>query len=731
MECYVRKHGGRVLIGNTKVEIGIDSKTGTIVNLKNKKTNTEYIQEKRFSRNFVIIYPLANESEIDIIDFDIRGEIQTVNSITDKREDDGSIELKVSYDNMKTKRGILKLFVTYTIQIKPDSDETIWSINVINQDKYIVREIWFPIIGGIYKIGEDMVVLPFRGGQIIKDPINTLPPLEDETKMNRTDADGRGGFGWNLSKLKLRDQYPGSASMQWLDYCTQNEGLYLASYDKSLAFTGIQFEKMIELNDRACIESNKQALSMFFVKYPFIGIGEKWESPKFILALHTGDWHTGAVKYREWARSWISSCSIPKWLRNTNGYVLPIMKQQSGRITRDYRDLPDICSEAKNRIGINLLYVWGWNKGGIDTDFPHYVAWDEKALRDNIKKIHDLGGKIILPIGTRIINIRTEEYNKYGKDWSVKTMHNVEVREHWEHGIGICPIDYQYGEDFVAICPSIEGWHEELKTHALKIISDYGADGVELDQVSCEGRFLCFDSNHPHKTPALAYGPGYMKMFKTIKDAIKKVNPDAVLLEEGLTDAYSSEIDSHYYSRLSVEGAEVFRFTFPEVVIFAKPTINYYLLNYAFSLGMRFDFDWWYLDIFDILDRHPDFQTYVKQLNDTREFVKTYMKYGIFIDNIGIRSKDKNVVVRGFKADNGIAIVVWNQRSSNCWSTIYLDVKQIGLDTHGVFMVTDVKNRKYISNSIGSKTWSSKDLKKIPVGDIPGERVNVILVEKK
>ncbi len=519
--------------------------------------------------------------------------------------------------------------------------------------------------------------------------------------------------------------------MQWLDYCTRNEGLYLASYDKSLAFTGIQFEKMIELNDRACIESNEQALSMFFVKYPFIGTGEKWESPKFVLALHTGDWHVGADKYRKWARSWIGSCNVPDWLRNTNGYILPIMKQQSGRITREYRDLPEICIKAKSRLGIDLLYVWGWNKGGIDADFPHYVAWDEEALRDNIKKIHDMGGRVILPIGTRIINVRTEEYGKYGKDWSVKTMHNVEVREHWEHGIGICPIDYQYGEDFVALCPSIEGWHEELKACALRIVSDYGADGVELDQVSCEGRFLCFDSNHPHKTPALAYGPGYMKMFKTIREAIKKVNSEAVLLEEGLTDAYSSEIDTHYYSHLSVEGAEVFRYTFPEVIIFAKPTINYYLLNYAFSLGMRFDFDWWYLDVFNILDRHPDFQAYVKQLNELRESVKDYMKYGTFTDDVGIRSQDPKIVVRGFRAKNGVAIVVWNKRSTDCWPTISLDLRQVGLGTHGAFMVTDAKNGKYILSSIGSKIWSNKELKTITIGNIPGERVTVIFVERK
>lgn len=721
MDCYFRENAGEVLVGNSKLEIGISKRNGRVVSLKNKVTGTEYIQVKHFSTNFVIIYPLATESEIDTIDFDIRGEEQVVSSIEKGRKDDGSVVLNVSYDHMETRRGPMKLAVTYTVQVKPDSDETVWKISIDNQGKYIVREVWFPRISGIYKIGKDMVVLPFWAGKIIRDPINTLPPLEDERKMSRMD---RGGFGVNLARLKLRAHYPGEASMQWLDYCNEDEGLYLASYDRSLAFTGIQFEKMINLDEKARLTSYDQALGMFFIKYPFIRPGEKWGSPEFILSLHQGDWHVGADKYREWAGSWMKSCDIPNWVREVNGYILPTLKQQSGRITRDYSDLPEMCKEAINKLGINLLYPWGWNRGGIDTDFPHYIAWDEDALRDAIRKIHEEGGRIILPIGTRIVNIRTKEYSEYGRKWAVKTMHNVELREHWEHGIGICPSYYQYGEDFVVICPSIKGWHEELKKYALKIITDYGADGVELDQVG--GCFLCFDSDHPHENPALAYGPGYVEMFKTIREAVKQANDEAVLLEEGLVDAYTQYVDIHY--QVPIENAEVFRYTFPEVVIFAKPTIDYHLLNYAFSLGLRFDFDWMYLDVLDILKRYPDFQNYVKELNQLRQSVKDYMIYGRFIDNVGLRSSDPNVEVKGYKNKHGIALVVWNKGLRESYPIIYIDTEKLGINKSSKYIVKDVKYEEHILSPTGSALWKGEELKSIAIGKIPSERCRVILI---
>lgn len=731
-ECYVREDNSIILVGNSKLEIGIDKTNGKILSLRNLTTDTEYIQIKNFSTNFRIICPLPIPN---VRDHEICGEQQIAESIEKENKEDGSVIIKVSYGKLNSKYGVFKIKVVYTIQVKPQSDETIWKIEIDNQDKYTIREVWFPKIGGIYKIGEDLVILPNQAGDIIRDPIHKFPPLGEIKKFPASAP-----FGPNLCKLKYRIHYPAQASMQWLDYGTEKEGLYLASYDKSVAFTGIQFEKMITADP---VEGS-QALGAFFVKYPFIKPGEKWESPEFVLALHQGDWHVGADKYRSWAYSWMQKCKIPDWVREANGFVLHTLKQQDGRVFDDYKDLPRILKEAK-KFGVDLLYTLGWWKGGMDGDFPHYDAWDDNSLQQNIAKVHKEKGRIILYENCRIMNIRLKEYEEYGKNWAVKDMHNVEVREHWEWSTQY-PYSFRgygepsmYGETFVIPCPSIKDWHQMLRKYAMKIAETYNADGIEMDQIGLASSLLCFDPEHPHKTPASAFGPGILEMIKTIKESTRRINPEFAILCEGIVDVYAQYTDLHYQlrgARFPAENfPELFRYTFPEVLLFLGSGVEEYdWLRRAFVLGMPFDVHYGsthsapYRD----LNKYPNYIKHLRKLTQFRQSVKNYMIYGRFIDNVGIKSLDPNVEVKGFKDknNNGLALVMWNKSSEDLEPTISVDIKRLGFKASDQFRVRNVQEKKPINTLAGSEKWGSKELKNIFPGRISKGGIVIILIEK-
>ena len=50
--------------------------------------------------------------------------------------------------------------------------------------------------------------------------------------------------------------------------------------------------------------------------------GEKWKLPLSVLAVHEGDWHLSADRYREWARSWMKKPKVPQWMYDDNGWAL-------------------------------------------------------------------------------------------------------------------------------------------------------------------------------------------------------------------------------------------------------------------------------------------------------------------------------------------------------------------------------------------------------------------------
>lgn len=592
-----------------------------------------------------------------------------------------------------------------------------------------MREVWFPQLAGIGKLGDnDVVVLPNQAGDIIHDPLGCFPSAEDMKRFPAWES-----LGPNMCKLKYRIHYPAPASMQWLDYCTEDRGLYLASYDNSLAFTGIQFEKLINGEGRA-------ALGTFFVKYPFVESGEEWKSPGFAVSLHCGDWHAGADKYRRWARSWMVRNTPPEWVRNDHGFFLHVIKQQDGRMFDDYEDLPAI-SEKASTMGIHTLYTLGWWEGGMDGDFPRYIPWDKNRLKRAIEQVHAKGGRVILYMNCRLMNMRLPEYEESGKRWSVKDMHGVDVREHWEwstqypYSHGMPPM---YGETFVIPCPSVRGWRDLLKGYLTQIVNEYGADGVEMDQIGLATAFLCFDSSHPHPTPAYAFGPGLLEMIKSFKEEARQKNPEFAILCEGIVDAYAQYTDLHYQLRGARSPAqnfpEMFRYTFPEVPLYMGSGVDEYeVLNHIFVLGMKFDIHYGSIHSapYRDLEKYPEYVNYIRHLINIRDAARDYLLYGDFQDTRGVLDITSGVVAKVFKARgrNGVAVALWNQTPERKEVRISLDLDLLGLSNSLPLRIKCLESKQYVRTASGRQDWRLEDMQNGALGSIGPNSVAVYTIE--
>lgn len=746
---YLRTEAQAVLVGNDRVEIGIDRTHGCVIRLLNKVTGTEFIRVPGLSRAFRIIYPQASPG---IRDLDLSAEFQAsprfswiagdgpgglaepIKGNTNRDiECPGRSTLVVQYDGLVSNpdAGAPQSFpvsVSFFVTVDPGTEDTIWEIEVENQGAVVVREVWFPYLGGIGKIGpHDRAVLPYQAGNIIEDPLHAFP---DSAALGRWPA--WTPVGPNLAGLKYRIHYPAPASMQWLDYGTSEEGLMLASLDPSLDLTGIQFEKMLSalhsspVAPRAATPAGEEGLGMFFVKFPFLAPGRRWRSPPFLVSLHVGDWHRAADRYRAWAyRTWqLASIRRPAWVRSFNGLLMHTLRNQDRRTSDDYEDLPRIARIAKD-LRLDALYTLGWWKEGMDAGFPRYEPWDDERLIAAIRRVHQEGLRVLLYANGRLFSLHDPDYPKVGASWAVKDAHGVEPREHWEWSTQYpSRLDHPWidGETYCIPCPSVPEWRAHLREVAARVTRSYGADGIEIDQVGIAPALLCFDSGHPHPNPAAAFGPGVRKLLQELRSdatiasvargrsAESEASQEFILLEEGVVDAHTPFVDLHYQMRGALPPAkdfpELFRYTFPEVRLLLAAGINEFEILYrTFALGMGFEVHYGSTHgaPYREYSRFPRHCATLRRLGDLRRRWGRYLLEGRFRDTCGIWCSEPRIEVKGFVADrtmfpvaasedpgdprraageagaspSGFALVLWNHSSRDLAAVIRVDIGRL------------------------------------------------------
>lgn len=110
---------------------------------------------------------------------------------------------------------------------------------------------------------------------------------------------------------------------------------------------------------------------------------------------------------------------------------------------------------------------------------------------------------------------------------------------------------------------------------------------------------------------------------------------------------------------------ELFRYTFPETIITIRnsaPFISVRMANYAAVFGFRYEMEIRYQDDCDDLlnDRWPQEREYARKVSDLRRKYWEILGYGRFTDEENIRNGNPALIVKGFKKDDLLAVLLWN-----------------------------------------------------------------------
>ena len=344
---------------NQRLRIRFDDR-GRLVELTNRRSGHNYAGGQPVWRIYLQTGS-ALDVEVDAAECGLEG------------SQDGS-EIVLRYDVGTREKVPLK--ITVTVRVRLDEDATRWIMEVRNDEPdVVVRECHFPLVGNLQLKNGQAFIWSNWGGERFADVRGTL----HREKLY---------FGCDHVFTDMSIGYPGStAATNCYQFCDGEEGLYVGCHDDSAELTQHQ------------VRLYGDALECGMVRYPHLATGETVETGEFVLSPYTGTWHVAARKYRAWADAWFRPPRPPEWIRRLKGWQRIILKHQYGEIHYRYHQFPEIYRDGA-AAGLNTYLMFGWQKGGMDDNYPDYTPdpdlGGEAALRKGIADAADAGGKVIL-----------------------------------------------------------------------------------------------------------------------------------------------------------------------------------------------------------------------------------------------------------------------------------------------------------------------------------------------
>lgn len=640
-------------IENPFLLLELSKKTGRIVWMYNKITQHHYLDEDS-KGPFRIYYDSMSRSiwqDTNAYVVFEASDQQVKHYSTENLQDNGKV-LTVEYDHLISDGRAYAISVKYSIRVYPNSPETLWGMQIANEELGTVKKLDFPFFEGITAFDSEelanYLLIPTCSGEKIADPLNRF--ARDQSVVL---------------------EYPAMGSMQWMELGNPMEGLYLASLDKSISYTELYFGK------------DGETPSMTISKFPFLAPGSEWVSHPYAVGIHAGDWHWSADRYREWLESWLRKPLVPKWVQELPAIHWTQVVLPQNKLARTFADLPSLFDKLQSSLGRPpVLYVHGWWEGGFDTKIPEYVvsgkAGGEDALRNAIDYIQSRGGKVVLYFNGRLTDTTTETYKVHSHSWSAI---NAQGGEYYE----------KYGTlNAVVNCPGVQEWRNALLEYTLNASREFGMDGMQYDQVGCAWARLCYSPSHDHSTPAMAWAE-YTSFLRFHREAQNALNEDFFYGTEELVDVFTPYFNWGFdwmgnspqlglfpflRSRVGEYFPELARYTMPWHITSGPWNFEGMPFNmnaYNFILGKRFNYGDDEASISSIMP-------YIKMY----DAAKDAFYYGRFMDDVGLMIEQSNgseVLGKIHVGEKSVVLAVWNRGHENVSSIrIRIDLSELGLD---------------------------------------------------
>lgn len=542
--------------------------------------------------------------------------------------------------------------------------------------------------------------------------MDMIAPIGPGARFNMAKAEHNNFWKYNKEKecLVASWNYPTQfCNMQWTEFIGEESTLYIASHDPGFKWKKFVFHHYPETGKTSF------AFIHHFTCFP----GESYTCPTAIIEEKTGDWKEGAKTYREWFRSVKELPEKPQWISRASGWLLTILKQQNDEIFWTYPEVGTSLLDLADERGIDIIGLFGWTVGGHDRFYPEYTPCPkmggEPALREAIQKIHERGKKAVIYFNGQLIDQDgTRFWPDTGKFITSVNKNGDYYAEKWWKYADIPPRTHGLA------CFHSDVWRAKLLSLA-KQAYDLGAGGVLYDQLANNrAPQYCYGENHGHAVPAILRENSCMDLLEYINTEMWKIDPEFLVMTEGLVDCQMNTGVSMFHGNSSVIRAcgadtqtlrsafaaqdrdfhtvfpDMFHYTFPEADFTMRcptPASTHGSLNFSTLFGYKHEIETRYAPDkryllekrippqaeYDIVrgskpkyttlsEQDPDeVIAYSKAVLDFRRKYEEILYDGDFSsdDGFSLASESKEVIARSFMNGNRMGVVVWNMSSDS------------------------------------------------------------------
>jgi hypothetical protein len=368
-----------------------------------------------------------------------------------------------------------------------------------------------------------------------------------DAAMPVTGAGGRLLKSW---KGAFRTRSPsGFFPMQFMSLSSGLNGVYFSSMDGESRAKDFS------------VDSRKNTLAL--IRYPEnMGVSGSGLPDHYAVALgpYQGGWLEAAYRYRPWALQQIwtqkgpiaqrpdfpkSAINIGFWIRDTWVWDLPAdVDKNTGdpfTWTRDDRDphemnLPFL--NAMKRMGVPIAFQWyGWHETLFDNNYPHFLP-PLPHFKERVKELVDAGALVVPYINGLSADSKIADWDKFDP-YAIKDEEGGLRQKFYRDGAG----------RLTPMCPSQVPWHHTIANLVDSLVGTYGANGVYIDEVSCNSHELCFNKDHLHPLGGGRYwADGWRDFYQEILNVAHQGRRDVVVTSEAANEIFFDLVTANLYT---------------------------------------------------------------------------------------------------------------------------------------------------------------------------------------
>lgn len=271
------------------------------------------------------------------------------------------------------------------------------------------------------------------------------------------------------------------------------------------------------------------------------------------------DWHGAMDAYLASAQNIQPLADTPDWLRDA-GALFSFPAGGAGGINQmqtkaetlsisSFAQMDEVLDEAE-AYGTNvILMVHYYQKAKftveelktITADGPKSHYWNKgdyhiredlggsEAFRAGVEKVHAQGGHVLLYVEPFIILQYSEIGREAGAQWAARNVGGER--------------DATYAYNYTMI-PAYQEWQQYIVEKCRALMEETGADGIYLDSMGWQWNRVQWVLAEKKLYQPEMYNKGFIQLADAIRQAIREVNPDAVVMSEAMGSALQGHVDA-------------------------------------------------------------------------------------------------------------------------------------------------------------------------------------------